>query len=212
MLSQICPLGGFLALGLGPQGGGKTPAPLTRHSRATHIFSAPLTRHSRATHAPLTFALRAVAFLFFHIKHLPFCGYSHFPFWGFTVAAVFREKRPSCHWPATRATGASNHRPCHSPAAPRHSRATRTTHPPPTPHHGMVLRWSSDGSAEKGWQSRFGKGGRFPRRSPGKRNDFLREFFCGKAFFFLTPVGPRDPFGSSREGLPRGPQEGLNTV
>ena len=127
----------ILALGLGPQGGGKTPAPLTRHSRATHIFSAPLTRHSRATPAPLTFALRAVAFLFFHILHLPFCGYSHFPFWGFTVAAVSR-KTTQRHSPATRATRAPHHRPCHSPAA----RAIPSPSAPLTGRRRPAMGWS----------------------------------------------------------------------
>ena len=179
------------------------------------------TRHSRATHICPQGGDK---------KQLPFAVTLWPQFFGWVLLwpRSRQEKRPSAthppltrcprHSPAKRATHSPpaplaplTRRPCHSPAArakARHSPATRTTHSPPAPltrRRRPAMGWSKDGLpdglAEKGWQSRVDKGRRGPRRSPGKSDDFLCEFLCGKAFF-LTPVGGT-PLGAP-EGAPEG--------
>ena len=129
-----------------------THAPLTRHSHFFSATHAPLTCHSRATHI----CSQGGGIFVFHILHLPFCGYSHFPFW-VLLWPQSQEKRPSATHPPPAPLAPLTPPSVPLTGCPRHSLAKRATHRPPTPRHGMVLRWSSDGLAEKGWQIRVGK-------------------------------------------------------
>ena len=134
LLSQICPP--WWVFGFGAWASGRW-----QNTRATHAPpTRPLTflpRHSRATHAPLTFALREVAFLLFTYNIYPFAVTAIFRF-GFHCGRLFfcgfcgRGQR---HSPATRATRAPSPavRAAHPPHAPltrrpRHAPAARTTH------------------------------------------------------------------------------------
>ena len=183
-----------MALGLRPQGGGKTPAPLTRRSLATHIFPhAPLPRHS---HLPSG----RWHFCFFSPKTFTLLRLQPFSVLGFTVPAIFSgsfalaavqaRKTTQRHSPATRATRAP-HPPSvpltrcprqSAPSAPlkRHTHHSPAADAPPWDGLKMVFRWVGRKRLAK---QEVGKGGRGPRRSPGKRDDFLCEFLCGKAFF-----------------------------